>query len=130
MSESALWKRVRSGVLGVVARADLSRVENMVEAGMPDVNFCVDGVEGWVELKHCNAIPKRAGTPLFGDEGLRDSQIVWIYKRVKRGGRVWIVAQADDILFIVHGKHARIFNEQTFDELVGLSEWWHKGGLS
>ncbi len=128
MSEANTWKRMREGILGVEPMADLSRVENMVEAGMPDVNFCLGiGVEGWIELKHRGEMPDREGTPVFSNCGLRDAQIVWIHKRVKRGGRVFIYAQVDDMLFLVHGCWARVFNTWTMTELYAHARFRHIG---
>ena len=54
MSEAALWRRVRKGLPG-----HLVRVENAVEAGTPDVNYCIDGAEGWIELKQLDRWPAR-----------------------------------------------------------------------
>lgn len=127
MSEASLWDRMRRGVTAV-ARVDFQRVENMVEDGTPDVNYCCEhGREGWIELKYRQAIPKRAGTSVFRFKGLRDSQIDWIMRRVPYGGRVWILAQVGDHLLLVRGEYAEQFNEMTLAELMSASAWRHRG---
>lgn len=129
MSEANLWDRMRRGV-NEVARVDFQRVENMVEDGTPDVNYCCEhGREGWIELKHKPAIPKRAGTAVFRFKGLRDGQVDWIARRASYGGRVWIFAQVGDHLLLVGGEYAERFNEMTLAELVSASAWRHRGRL-
>ena len=57
------------------------RIESYTEQGIPDVNACYNGKELWLELK-CNTAKNL---------GLSKYQIVWIMRRVKHGGSVWIV---------------------------------------
>ena len=54
-------------------------------SGVPDLNGCWDGVEVWLELKAV-----RAGIKV---KSLTAFQIGWIWKRVKRGGNVWIAVR-------------------------------------
>lgn len=56
------------------------RLESYTENGIPDVNACHNGIEVWLELK--------ANTRK--DLGLSKYQIVWMKKRIKHGGNVWI----------------------------------------
>jgi hypothetical protein len=60
------WQAIELGVLG---------------AGVPDSNFCGDGVEGWVEHKWTEtyAVP------------LRPEQVGWISRRMRNGGRVFVL---------------------------------------
>jgi hypothetical protein len=51
--------------------------------GIPDTNYCVEGVEGWIEFK---ATDGHAVT-------LRPEQIGWIERRLRHGGRVWIAVR-------------------------------------
>lgn len=51
--------------------------------GIPDTNFCVSGIEGWVEYK---ATDGWAVT-------LRPEQIGWIERRLRHGGRVLIAVR-------------------------------------
>jgi len=127
MSESSLWDRIRNNIGHT---AHFSRIEFTPEAGIPDVTFCSHGVEGFIELKHCHEAPKRANTRVFGSEGLRDSQIIWIYRRVKHGGRVWILPQIDESLYLVEGRHCRVFNEMTLHQIEKASTWSSGGRMS
>jgi len=128
MSEHNLWTAVRKGLVDAAdLKIDLMRVENLVQDGPPDVNGCCQCVEFWIELKYADEPPARDSTKVFGKGGLRDSQIVWIYKRVKHGGRVWILAQCGLALFLVSGRYCRVFNEWTYPELLEFSTWYHVG---
>lgn len=51
--------------------------------GCPDSNFCVRGVEGWIEYKSTDGY----------EVSLRPEQIGWIARRVRHGGRVWIAVR-------------------------------------
>lgn len=57
------------------------RIESYTENGIPDVNACYNGKEIWIELK--------ANT--HKDLGLSKWQKVWIAKRIKAGGTVFIM---------------------------------------
>lgn len=129
MTEASLWDRMRRGV-GALARVDFQRVENMIEDGTPDVNYCCEhGREGWIELKYRDVIPARASTAVFRFNGLRDSQVDWITRRSEHGGRVWIFAQVSDHLLLVGGEHAERFNLMTLSQLVCAASWRHRGKL-
>ena len=58
-----------------------TRIESHTENGIPDVNACYNGKDIWVELKANNS----------KDLGLSKWQIVWIMKRLKVGGTVFII---------------------------------------
>jgi hypothetical protein len=74
--------------------------------GIPDSNFCIAGVEGWVEYKQTTG---HAVT-------LRPDQVGWIARRCRNGGRVWIAVRqqapagprraARDALWLISGHHA------------------------
>jgi len=51
--------------------------------GIPDTNYCCDGVEGWYE---CKATDGHAVT-------LRPEQIGWIERRLRCGGRVFVAVR-------------------------------------
>ena len=56
--------------------------------GVPDLNGCYEGVEFWVELK----LVKR-GLKL----GLSPTQIAWLARRHRVGGRAWVFARRLDM---------------------------------
>lgn len=124
--EHSLWLRMR-GNIG--HRGHFTRIEFNLEAGVPDVDYCLKGEEGKIELKHAHRWPSRMTTPVFGAEGLRDSQVIWIYHRVRHGGRVFIVSQVHNALFAVPGSFGRTFNSMTKFQLQKASVWWVDGPM-
>jgi len=64
-------------------KCDITRVENIMESGMPDVNVCYMGMEVWVELK----------VFVEGRVLIRPAQNAWGHRRSFHGGRVLIIAE-------------------------------------
>ena len=64
----AHWQRIEVGGTG---------------KGVPDLNYCIDGVEGWIELKQTSAWAVI----------IRPEQIGWIERRVRVGGRVSVAVR-------------------------------------
>jgi len=62
------WQTIESGLTG---------------RGVPDSNFCGNGIEGWVEFKK---------TAVWA-VGLRPEQIGWHLKRARAGGRTFIAVR-------------------------------------
>lgn len=81
MSEADLWRAMDKGIghLG-----HFSRVESHEQsAGIPDVDYCILGVENHVELK-------------YGKEKrpkIRPTQVKWFRDRVKAGGHPYLFTQ-------------------------------------
>ncbi len=87
------WVSVESGATG---------------SGIPDMNYCCDGDEGWIEMKQTpgHRVP------------LRPEQVGWIARRVRAGGRVWIAVrqrapkgprrEARDALWLIPGADAKV----------------------
>ncbi|KKN27337.1 hypothetical protein LCGC14_0865620 [marine sediment metagenome] len=64
------------------------RIESHETAiGTPDVNYCINGYNNYIELKHTKSEKKGFK--------LRPSQCGWFKKRVKAGGQPWLLAQSD-----------------------------------
>lgn len=83
--ESNVWKNLSSTV---GKRAHMTRIESHATSiGQPDVNYCMDGHEGNVELKHTDSSKKGLT--------LRPSQWQWFKKRVEAGGTPWVLALVD-----------------------------------
>jgi len=76
-----------------------TRIESHTELGIPDVNACHNGQEVWLELK---ANSRK-------DLGLSKYQIVWMKKRIKHGGNVWIMNRP------LLDKTLRIYSPSTID---------------
>lgn len=61
--------------------------------GIPDIDFCIDGVSGHIELKVCSS------------RGLRQSQVLWFRKRLKAGGSPWILVFSTEKVYLIAGEH-------------------------
>lgn len=120
MSEHRLWLNVRNNIGHV---GHFTRIEFNVIAGIPDVSYCIAGAEGYCELKYREDLPARITTQVFGREGLREDQEIWISERVRHAGRVYILAQAEDRVFLIPGKYASEFNSMTLHQLSKASSW-------
>lgn len=100
------------------------------EQGIPDSNFCINSLEGWLEYKLTATFAVR----------MRPEQIGWIERRTRAGGRVWIAvryhhlggprkgAKADS-LFIYRGSAVRALalgglRETPLAELPGGPSRW------
>lgn len=122
MSEANLWQNIRTNI---GHRGHFSRIEFNSTGGYPDLSYCIKGIEGHAELKYIDRAPVRMTTPVFTDDhGLRPSQIAWIHTRIKHGGRVMIVAQVGDIVFVVPGTEYRRFNQLTYFQLSKAALWY------
>jgi hypothetical protein len=73
----------------------------MTGSGVPDMNYCIDGVEGWIENKMTRAWAVK----------LRVEQIGWIMRRTRAGGNVWIAVRRmvtmDDSLYLFAGSQVK-----------------------
>ena len=65
------WQRIETGGVG---------------RGIPDLNYCVGGIEGWVEGKRVTS-GRRLDSPLSPE------QSAWIERRARAGGRVTIAVR-------------------------------------
>ena len=63
--------------------------------GVPDLNFCLEGQEHWVELKIVTGQRK-----LKFQKPLSSLQWNWLRARVKAGGNAWIVGQHEREIWI------------------------------
>lgn len=77
--DGGLWSLIHQHIAG-----DFQRIElGAVGPGVPDINFCIDGVEGWIELKTTDTytVPFRLG------------QVAWAARRTRAGGRVLLLTR-------------------------------------
>jgi hypothetical protein len=82
--------------------------------GVPDYNFCCDGVEGWLELK------KSSGWAV----DMEPEQIAWAERRLRHGGRLFIlVRRKEDELWLFHGSAARELKLRGLKELSPMARW-------
>ena len=87
MRESQFWALIKDKLPGHV-----ERMENPIAKGTPDVNFCFNGVDMWLELKVLDA----KGQFKRGDPS--PEQLIWHMKRQINGGRCFVVARNDVLL--------------------------------
>lgn len=103
----------------------LQRVENICVEGMPDL-YCAADKQCWVELKAVTR-PKRSGTRLLGDEGLRPAQINWHVKAASKGVASYVLVRDDQgYLYLLPGAAAADLNDMPrggVEELSLAHDW-------
>lgn len=80
----------------------MQRIETSMAEGVPDISCCCDMVDWWMELKVTVGWAVR----------MRASQVGWITRRARAGGRVRIVvrqhmATGGDSLWVIPGSQVR-----------------------
>lgn len=119
-SEDALWRCLHRKLSG--PGRHLVRIENEVGCGDPDVNYCLHGSEGWIELKHLRRWPVRASTvvrlPHFTQQ-----QRGWLRARSEAGGRVFLLLQVEREYLLFDGRRAQavgyLVREQLYEACCG-----------
>lgn len=101
----------------------LDRVENLRVNGTPDINFCGNGVECWIEQKHPTE-PKRKGTPLFGsNHPVSQDQMNWFLRQNKAGGRCFFLITSNKRWMLIPGTYADDLNGMTVEQLMDVAIW-------
>lgn len=99
-SETGVWDHLRPKLK---YKGHFTRIESGATVlGQPDVNYCIAGIEGNLELKYAKLV-KDALT-------LRPAQYQWMNQRMKNGAdAVWILAhvQESNEWILIFGDHAR-----------------------
>lgn len=84
MSEQHMWEEIRDNIghLGHFCRVE----SGLTSPGIPDIEYCIEGVRNNLELKHADkkARPK-----------VRPTQVRWFRKRNRAGGRPWLFLRDD-----------------------------------
>jgi len=107
----------------VEPRDRIDRVENILLAGMPDVNLCVDGAESWIEIKSPDE-PKRKSTKLFGsNHKLSQEQKNWFLRQRNSGGNGFILIMTDKRWLLIDCHYAEKINDLSVDELINIAIW-------
>ena len=123
--EATSWDWLRNGIRKTLPHFSvLDRIENGVLTGMADVNYCIRGHEGWIELKAVE-LPKRACTAVLGARGLNKEQINWHLARQQVLSTTWVFISADPYRWLVGGHAAREVNDWTADELCLHARYWY-----
>jgi hypothetical protein len=109
VSEKAMRNTFRQRMLEHDSSIHWQRIEDACQAGIPDINFCWQGIEFWVEAKQAEEsdIPKR-NTTLF-KLGLQPEQALWLENRRCAGGRAYVLAKVGNrwLLFNSHFRQLR-----------------------
>lgn len=126
--ESQMWTTVRGAYVKVNCHA--MRVENPAMPGTPDVNWCWQGWEGWVELKCLEKWPTGKDT-IVRCEHYTIQQRNWLCKRLRFGGRVAILLKVrqDWLLFQTHKAFYEFGRSATKSQLLVHSTRYWKGRL-
>ena len=97
MTERNHWVGLRSRLMpyGTVVR-----VENPAYNGTPDVCYCLLGVTGWLELKHIDAWPARASTPVLV-ASLTLDQVNWAKMWERAGGKAGMLLSVGTYEFLL-----------------------------
>jgi len=103
----------------------VDRIENLLVAGMPDVNVkVVQGIECWVEIKSPTE-PKRSSTALIGGSNhpVSQDQKNWFLRQRKAGGHAMFFIVTDKRRMLVPGIYADQLNEMTVNEILEVANW-------
>lgn len=92
---------MRGRVLHALKPLDAHGIENALYAGCPDVEF----IGGWIELKSLNDWPKRPET-LVRIEHFTMEQRHWLRRRVRRGGKAWLLLRVRNEWLLFPGDRA------------------------
>lgn len=103
----------------------LERVENVCGSGNPDINFCSEGVECWIEMKSPKE-PVRKTSKLFGDNHpLLQTQKNWFLRQKNAKGRAYILIATDKRWMLIDGcRYGDEVNNMTVTQLTKRAYWW------
>jgi len=93
--EARLWNTLKRTVDALPYPTHIVRVENLLSEGHPDVQFCVDGRAGVIELKTLPAWPKRVST-IVKIRHFTSKQRDFLSKYSLAGGRSHLLLQVGD----------------------------------
>ena len=123
MSEKTDYQMLKKHMPNVMDRLD--RIENVVGVGTPDVNYCIDGVDGWIEMKSPKE-PVRPTSKLFkfkNNHSLNQDQMNWFLRQRNADGRAFILICTNKRWMLVEGEHADRINDMTAQEICNIACW-------
>ncbi len=94
--------KFRDGMKKAFPSIHWQRIECWQSLGVPDINFCLQGQDYWVESKWC---PSKTGK-VFSHK-LTADQCAWALARSRAGGSAWILARRVDVFRLYDGRDAR-----------------------
>ena len=121
MSERNLWRYLQRNLC---KKGLFSRIENPFYKGIPDVNYLMNGVEGWIELKYVKSFPKKELTPVSIPHYTKE-QKMWYKVRYDAGGNTAIILQVDKYYFIFRQDKTALVGHLNYKALKKLADgWW------
>jgi hypothetical protein len=119
VSEQTLWHWVRErfGKYGL-----LRRVENRVGVGMPDLYYCIECADGWIEFEEIEAWPVKPSTTV-SVPCLSLEQKDWLHQLAYHGGRglVWLRVRSSGEHLLFAGAHAHQIGTRTQKQMRALA---------
>jgi len=91
MAERSLWFYLRNGMKG---SWDVTRHEDRLSAGVPDISYGINNVNGWIELKALYSWPKNPVT-IVKVPGFTDQQRMWLQNRGHKGEHCWLLIRVE-----------------------------------
>lgn len=103
-----LENRLKKHLLEIMGtRWDVQSHEDRYSTGIPDLSYGARDVNGWIELKQVRKWPVKPATPVNLDH-FTASQVNWLRKRGKKGGRCFILVRVDTEYFVFSFHEARL----------------------
>jgi hypothetical protein len=97
--EKNLWKRLKKGIKELDKKAHFERQEDYLNHS-PDVDYCIKGVCGKIELKVMNSWPQKGPLRI---KHLTIQQINWHRAYAKSGGKSFFLLQVGKDFFLHKG---------------------------
>lgn len=111
IKEANLWRWFSQACKSLGPDLFLTRIENDLDSGTPDVHGCYNGKTFWVELKAL-AKPKN---PLKVSLNLSPGQISWHFNYARSGGKSYVLVQfgsgKDSQKFLIPNQNILQFQE-------------------
>lgn len=105
----------------------IERIENLIGSGMPDVTYCIDGHNDWIEVKAPRNMPKRETTPvLVNNEKVSQEQKNWFLAQKNAGGQGWIWIDTPSHMLLISGHKADNVNQASLIQLMLMADWCAK----
>ena len=105
MNEASFRRKVSRAIEKAGGHA--SAVESHATSpGIPDVDFCIDGVEGHIELK------------IAGNGGMRPTQLLWFRQRVRAGANPWIMVWSPQNTYLIAGEFHEMVKTTKKEDMV------------
>lgn len=99
------FKKYLMSVMG--RQWDAQSHEDMYSDGIADLSFGMEGINGWIELKHIPKWPMKENT-LVKPKHYTAIQVNWLISRWKKGGNCFVfVKVGKDEYFLFHALIAR-----------------------